>query len=96
MAKKKTKPKPGTPAGQLADWLDEIPGEVQAAADVYEKAMSAKNKSTGKFNTSRDNLIDAMKSTGCKRCPIRGGASVIELVEDDKVRVKKREENDAD
>jgi len=58
MAKKKA-----TPKGQLGDWLDAIPEEVQEAADAYDKAHSAKSKAKGKLNTARDVPIEKIRST---------------------------------
>ncbi len=89
-----TKPKtaPAPKKGQLGDWLDEVPEEVQAAADAYETAHKAKAKAVGKFNTARDNVIEKMKETGTKRVPIRNGEKFLRLDEQDVVKIEKRKD----
>lgn len=85
------------PAGQLGNWLDDVPEEVQELADAYDKAHTAKSNALGKLNTARDNLIAKMKETGCKRCPIRNGDKFLELEQDAKVRIKKpKDKQDAE
>jgi hypothetical protein len=37
------------------------------------KAATAKTKASGKYNTAKSNLIEAMKDAGVERCPVREG-----------------------
>ena len=83
MAKKKP------PAGQLGDWQDDVPEVVQSAADEYDKAHTAKNKSQGKLNTAKEVLIEKMLAHECKRVRIRNGEKILKLSEMDKITYEK-------
>ena len=72
MAKKKA-------TGQLGDWLEEIPEDVQNAADAYDKAHTAKSKADGKLNTAKESLIDKMRERKIKRVRVRNGAKFLVL-----------------
>lgn len=87
MAKKKP-----VPAGQLGDWQEEIPEEVQRFADAYDAAHTAKSKASAKLNTAKDSLIESMKANGCSRVRIRNGEKFLELGATDKVSYKKPKE----
>lgn len=83
MAKKK-------PAkGQLGDWLDEIPEDVQAAADAYDKAHTDAQKAKAKFNTARETVITKMKDKKVNRVPIRNGEKFLVYRKKDGVVIKK-------
>lgn len=81
------------PKGQLGDWLDEIPDEVAEAAEAYDAAHTAAQKAKGELNTAKDNLIEKMVETGCKRCPIRNGEKYLELQEREAVKYAKPRDN---
>ncbi len=87
MAKKKAAR--AVPAGQLGDWQDEIPEEVQSAADAYDAAHTAKSKAAAKLNTAKDSLIESMKANDVRRVRIRNGEKFLELGATDKVSYKK-------
>ncbi|MCC7419831.1 MAG: hypothetical protein IT428_06105 [Planctomycetaceae bacterium] len=74
---------------------DRIPPEVESAADDYDKHYSATIKAREKRDAAKLTLIEKMKATGCKRCPIRGGAKFLELEEVDKIKHTKPKENPA-
>ena len=94
MAKKKAASKP--PAGQLGDWLDDVPDEVLALAEVYDKAHTAKSKASAKLNTAKDNLIAGMEEHECPRCPIRNGSKHLVLDESKSIKYKKPQSRDDD
>jgi hypothetical protein len=75
----------GSPPGQLGDWLDEVPDNVQELADKYDAAHRAKAKATSAFNTARDGLIEAMREAGCKRVRVRSGDKLVVLSDEWKV-----------
>lgn len=93
MAKKRAK---AAPVGQLGDWLEEIPEEVQKCADAYDSAHTAKSKAQGKLNTAKDSLIESMKANNCSRVRIRNGETFLELGATDKVSYKKPKEKPED
>lgn len=74
---------------QLGDWGDKIPPKVAEAAEVYDKAHAKAQKVKGEFNKAKDELIEAMRETGCMRCPIRNGEKFLQLQEKDSVRFDK-------
>lgn len=86
---------PKAPSGQLGDWLDKIPESVASAAESYDKAHSKAQKAKGELNTAKENLIEKMIETGCKRCPIRNGEKFLELQEREAVKYAKPKENPA-
>ena len=86
MAKKRAA---AAPAGQLGDWLDEIPPEVQKLADAYDAAHTAKSKAQAKLHTAKDSLIESMKENDCRKVRIRNGEKFLELGATDKVSYKK-------
>ncbi len=85
MAKKK-------PAGQLGDWLEDIPDEVQKAADAYDAAHTAKSKAAGKLNTAKDSLIESMKANDVRRVRIRNGEKFLVIDTKDGVKYEKPKE----
>lgn len=80
---------------QLGDWGDKIPEKVSDAAEVYDKAHTKAQKVKGELNKAKDELIDAMRETGCLRCPIRNGEKFLTLQEKDSVRFDKPKQNPA-
>lgn len=84
------------PAGQLGDWQEEIPDEVQKAADAYDAAHTAKSKAYAKLNTAKDSLVESMKEHGVQRVRIRNGEKFLELGATDKVSYKKPKEKPED
>jgi hypothetical protein len=86
MAKKKAA---AAPKGQLGDWLEQIPEEVQKLADAYDAAHTSKSKASAKLNTAKDSLIESMKEHGCSKVRIRNGEKFLELGATDKVCYKK-------
>jgi hypothetical protein len=90
MAKRRAKQE--APTGQLGDWLEEIPPEVQKCADAYDAAHTAKSKAQAKLNTAKESLIDSMKEHGCKKVRIRNGEKFLELGATDKIAYKKPSE----
>jgi hypothetical protein len=80
------------PAGQLGDWQDEIPEEVQKCADAYDSAHTAKSKAQAKLNTAKDSLIESMKANNCPRVRIRSGEKFLVLDVKDGVRYEKPKE----
>lgn len=84
MAKKKAPPK-----GQLGDWQDEVPEAVQAAADTYDKAHTAKNNAQGKLNTAKDNLVYSMRENKVEKVRIRNGEKFLKISSTDKISYEK-------
>lgn len=89
MGKKQAKRVGDVPAGQLADWGDDIPEEVRELAELYDKTHLAKSKASGKFNTAKDRLIAAMKEAGIPRCPVRNGSKTLAAYETDGIKYEK-------
>jgi hypothetical protein len=83
MAKKKA------PNGQLGDWQDSVPEEVQTAADEFDKAHTAKGKAAGKLNTAKDNLVATMRANGVESVRIRNGEKRLVIGSTDKINYKK-------
>jgi hypothetical protein len=92
MAKKRTLERGVIPAGQLADWLDEIPAEVQKLADAYDAAHTSKSKAAAKLNTAKDSLIESMKEHRCGKVRIRNGEKFLVLDVKDGVKYEKPKE----
>ena len=84
MAKKKK-----TQKGQLGDWLEEVPEDVQDAADAFDKSHSAKSKADGKMNTARDTLVDLMNKNKVTKVSIRNGAKNLVLKVNEKISYEK-------
>lgn len=80
------------PKGQLGDWADEFPEDVQEAADAYDRDYTSKTKATGKLNTAKDVLIDVMKANSLSRVRIRNGEKWLVVSATDKVTYTKPEE----
>ena len=89
MAKKKAA---AAPNGQLGDWLEQIPEEVQKLADAYDAAHTSKSKASAKLNTAKDSLIESMKEHGCSKVRIRNGEKFLVLDVKDGVKYQKPEE----
>lgn len=85
MAKKK-------PRGQLGDWTDTIPEDVQEAADAYDSAHKAAQNAKAKFNSARDRVIEKMREKKIKRVPIRNGEKFLVYRAKDGVVIKKPQE----
>lgn len=86
MAKKK--------AGQqqtLAGIEEEVPEEVQSAANDYAGALAGKAKAMGKFNTTRDNLIAAMEEHECPKVRVtyKQSEKIVELQSLKKLKLRK-------
>lgn len=88
MAKKKA----AVPAGQLGDWQEEVPDEVQKCADAYDASHTAKGKASAKLNTAKDSLIESMKENSVNRVRIRNGEKFLVLDVKDGVRYEKPKE----
>lgn len=73
-------------------WGDKVPQAVQDAADAYEKALKAKNKAAGNFNTAKDNIIAQMKEHGVTKVRVRDGSKYLEMSVDEKVKLHKIKE----
>jgi hypothetical protein len=71
------------------EWTDKIPKKVEEAAEEYDKLHTQAQKLKGKLNTAKQNIIDAMVETGCKRCPVRNGEKFIQFEEKDSVKFEK-------
>lgn len=84
MAKKKAIPK-----GQLGDWGDEVPEDVQDAADAYDKAHTSKSKATAKLNSARDNLVENMRAGSIRRVRIRNGEKCLVVDSTDRIKYEK-------
>lgn len=80
------------PAGQLGDWQDEIPDEVQKCADAYDAAHTSKSKASANLTTAKDSLIESMKEHGVNRVRIRNGEKYLVLDIKDGVRYEKPKE----
>ena len=91
MAKKKAATKKAV-NGQFPGMEEEVPEEVQDAVDVYDKALVAKSKASGKFNTAKQNAIDMMREHGVTRVRIRNGSKIMELTNTEKLILRKPEE----
>jgi len=85
MAKRKK-----TPAGQLGNWLDEVPKVVQEAADVYDKAHMVKTKAREALNTAKETLIERMRANGINKVRIRNAGVPNDL----RSRISERLEDD--
>ncbi len=83
------------PKGQLGDWLEEVPEEVQEAADAYDKAHTAKTKTQGKLNSAKDILIDVMREHKVDKVRIRNGEKLLTISATDKITYEKPEESPA-
>ena len=59
--------------GQLGDWLEEVPEDVQEAADERMRTLRAKNKATEKYNSAQEACMQAMKEHDVKRIRIDDG-----------------------
>jgi hypothetical protein len=81
---------PEAPDGQLGDWLDQIPEEVQNAGEKYATAREAFNRAKSQMDGAKEVLIDTMEEHGVKRFPFRDGQKVFELDESTTVKIKKR------
>lgn len=77
---------PGMAQMQLGDWLEQVPEEVQAAADERMRTLRAKNKANEKYNSASDACIEAMKKAGISRIRIDDGKKW--LVCEDKPKLK--------
>ncbi len=65
---------------------DDIPEEVQAAAEEYMKCLRAANKAKEKVNGAKDACIEVMERLDCRRVRIDDGAKLLIL--DDKTTLK--------
>ena len=85
-----------TPEGQLAAWLDQIPEEVQTAADAYDEAHQAQQEAKAATNSAREKVIETMKEHDCQRVPIRNGEKILTLGVTDKVTIEKPTKPESD
>ena len=81
-------------AGQqktLPGMQEEVPAEVQQAADDYAGSLAGKAKAMGKFNTARDNLIAAMESNNVPKVRVtyKQSEKIIELQNLKKLKLRK-------
>jgi hypothetical protein len=78
---------------ELADWADQVPANVQEAADKYIDTLRRKAAATEKFNAAKHELIDAMKGAKCGRVRVnyKDGTKVLELEELDHLILRKPE-----
>jgi hypothetical protein len=90
-AAKRTDPDSGksVPDGQLGDWGLDVPDEIRELAGLYDKVATAKTKASGKYNTAKSNLIEAMKDAGVERCPVREGKKVLVATQTDGIKYEK-------
>ncbi len=96
MAKKRAKsvesgaePEPESeeiPKGQLGDWGDKIPKDVQDAADEYIQSLREANKARENKNAAEDRCKLAMRANGIERIRIDEGGKF--LVVEDVVKLK--------
>lgn len=84
------------PDGQLGDWLDRIPEEVQDAGEEYAKATETFNRAKTKRDQKKENLVELMLEHDVRRFPYRDGKKVFELDETQTVKIKKRTVDDSD
>lgn len=93
LRKKSTAAKPNNRPQALPTMEDEfaVPEEIQDKADAYAAASNAKGKASGKFNTAKANLIDAMKENGIERVRVLTdlGEKIVEHELADKLKFKK-------
>ena len=78
------------------DWVDQIPQEVQDAADKYDDAFRAQAKATRKRESTYDTVLSTMKETGCHKCLVRNGAKILRFKDDGKVVFENRKTNGSD
>lgn len=58
------------PEGQLGDWMDEVPEDVQKAGDDYYKARQELAKATSKRDARKDQFIAAAREHGVEKVRI--------------------------
>lgn len=68
---------------------DEVPQEVQDAADDYDKAHRAHAKTKAKLNTAQEYVLQTMADHKVERVKIRNGDKVLVYSEDAKVKIEK-------
>jgi hypothetical protein len=74
------------PKGQLGDWGDKIPQEVQDAADEYVASLREANKAREQKNAAEDRCIAKMREHGVPRIRIDEGGKF--LVCEDVIKLK--------
>jgi len=52
------------------EWVDEIPDDLEEAAEKYRKALTAKGKANANFNSAQVACVEKMKEHGIKRIRI--------------------------
>lgn len=65
------------PAGQLGDWKEVLPKEVQDAVDDYVECMRETNEARGRKNAAKDKCIDMMEANEIERVPIDDGGKFL-------------------
>jgi len=65
------------PAGQLGDWKEVLPKEVQDAVDEYVECMRETNEARGRKNAARDKCIEMMEAHEIERVPIDDGGKFL-------------------
>lgn len=74
------------------EWVDQLPEAVQDAADKYKKALRAKNKAAGNFNSARDLLIEKALENGITRVKVDdgdGNQKWLRITSEPKIKVEK-------
>lgn len=105
MAKKRAKPaeteavkEPESeeiPKGQLGDWKDKIPKQVQEAADEYVKTFREANAAREKKNAAMDRCIAVMREHGVPRIRIDEGGKFLVCEDIVKLKTETVKEQDA-
>lgn len=65
------------PPGQLGDWKEVLPKEVQDAVDDYVECMREANEARGRKNAARDKCIEMMEAHEIERVPIDDGGKFL-------------------
>ncbi len=84
------------PAGQLGDWLEKVPAEVQEAADEYVGFKREKQKAHESMNAARDRCIKKMKEHGVPKVRIDDGEKYLVCVDEAKLKTEKLKGQGAD
>lgn len=65
------------PPGQLGDWKQVLPKEVQDAVDEYVEAMRESNEASGRKTAARDKCIEMMEAHEIERVEIDDGGKFL-------------------
>jgi hypothetical protein len=80
------------PPGQLGDWREKIPPEVQRATDEYVSSLREANKAKEAMNNAKSNCLAVMDEYDIDSVPIDEGGKRLVRFSEMKLKTKKAED----